>query len=141
MGSAPRAWTVMNGVFAALFVVGAAVQVNDPDPLPWMAVYGLAAAACVAAGLRRGHRALPALVALGAVAWAATLAPRVVGRVEFLSMFGAFEMESVAIEEAREMYGLLLVAGWMVVLALRRTSPGAGAGERPGPSGREEPPG
>jgi hypothetical protein len=43
-------------------------------------------------------------------------------------MFGAFEMESAAIEESREMYGLLLVAGWMAVLTLRARRRGQGQG-------------
>ena len=53
------------------------------------------------------------------VAWAATLAPRVVGRVPFSDMFGAFEMKDVGIEESREMYGLLIIAAWMALIALR----------------------
>jgi hypothetical protein len=44
--------------------------------------------------------------------------PRVVGHVPFREMFGAFEMRTVGIEESREMYGLLIIAAWMAVLAL-----------------------
>jgi lysylphosphatidylglycerol synthetase-like protein (DUF2156 family) len=102
-----------------LFTLGAAVQVNDPDPARWIAVYALAAAACLLSLLRRLPWTLPALLCAVAVAWAATLAPRVVGRVPFREMFGAFEMRTVGIEESREMYGLLIIAAWMVVLALR----------------------
>jgi hypothetical protein len=102
-----------------LFTLGAAVQVNDPDPVPWIAVYALAAAAYLLSLLRRQQWALPALLCAVALGWAATLAPRVVGRVPFGEMFGAFEMRSVGIEESREMYGLLIIAAWMAVLALR----------------------
>jgi len=102
-----------------LFTLGAVVQVNDPDPARWIAVYALAAAACLLSLLRRLHWALPALLCAVVLAWAATLAPRVVGRVPFREMFGAFEMRSVGIEESREMYGLLIIAAWMAVLALR----------------------
>ena len=108
-----------------LFTLGAVVQVNDPDPLRWIAVYALAAAACLLSLLRRLHWALPALLGAVALAWAATLAPRVVGRVPFRDMFGALEMRSVDIEESREMYGLLIIAAWMAVLALRRRGPRA----------------
>jgi hypothetical protein len=103
--------------------LGAAVQVNDPDPLRWIAVYALAAAVCLLSLLRRVHWTLPALLCAIALAWAATLAPRVVGRVPFGDMFGAFEMRSVGIEESREMYGLLIIAAWMAVLALRALIP------------------
>ena len=102
-----------------LFTLGAVVQLNDPDPVRWFAVYALAAAACLLSLLRRAPRALPALLGAVALAWAATLAPRVVGRVPFREMFGAFEMRTAGIEESREMYGLLIIAAWMAVLALR----------------------
>jgi hypothetical protein len=69
--------------------------------------------------LRRMHWTLPAILAAVALVWAAILAPRVVGRVPFRDMFGAFEMRNVGIEESREMYGLLIIATWMAVLALR----------------------
>src|SRR5689334_12508586 len=42
-------WKVLNGFLAAMFVVFAAVQVNDPDPGLWILVYGSIAVACVAA--------------------------------------------------------------------------------------------
>ena len=108
-----------------LFTLGAVVQVNDPDPVRWIAMYALAAAACLLSLLRRVHWTLPALLSAVALAWALTLAPRVVGRVPFREMFGAFEMRSVGIEESREMYGLLIIAAWMAVLALRRRGPRA----------------
>ena len=102
-----------------LFAFGAAVQFNDPDPARWIAVYALAAAACLLSLLHRLHWAFPALLGLMTLAWSATLAPRVLGRVPFGDMFGAFEMKNVGIEESREMYGLLIIAAWMAVLTLR----------------------
>ncbi len=102
-----------------LFALGAAVQLNDPDPVRWFAVYALAAAACLLSLLRRGHWALPALLCAVALVWAATLAPGVAGRVPFADMFGAFEMKNIGIEESREMYGLLIIAAWMAGLAVR----------------------
>lgn len=107
-----------NGVMAALFVFAAAVQYNDPDPLRWMAIYLAAAAACVLAILHRLPRWLPVVVGLAALAWAATLAPHVVGNVGWGEMVEAWEMKDVRIEEGREMYGLLIVAAWMTVLAV-----------------------
>ena len=107
-----------------LFTFGAVVQVNDPDPARWIAVYALAAAACLLSLLRRMHWTLPALLCAVSLVWAATLAPRVVGRVPFREMFGAFEMRTIGIEESREMYGLLIIAAWMAVLALRSRAAG-----------------
>lgn len=112
-------WFAANGLMVLMFAFSAVVQANDPDPFRWMLLYGVAAGVCLAA-FRRGLRWwVPALVGVIALVWSATIAPRVVGRVAFLDMFEEFEMKNVAIEESREMYGLLLVALWMAVLTVR----------------------
>ena len=108
---------------AALFLFAAAVQYNDPDPLRWMATYGLAALACVLSLARRLPRLAPVVVGLGAVAWAGTLAPGVVGRVSVGELFQSYSMLSETVEEAREMGGLLIVAVWMGLLALVGSTP------------------
>lgn len=110
-------WRIADGVFLLLFAFSVVVQVNDPDPLPWIAIYSAAALACMVSG--QLHWSFPAGVGIVALAWAVTIAPRVIGNVPFLSMFEEFEMKNIGIEESREMYGLLLVAGWMAVLAHR----------------------
>ena len=114
-----RGWRAADALMLLLFTLGAVVQVNDPDPARWIAVYALAAVACLLSLLRRLPWAFPGLLCVAALAWAATLAPRVVGRVPFREMFGAFEMRNVGVEESREMYGLLIIAAWMAVLAVR----------------------
>ena len=114
-----RGWRAADAVMLLLFTFGAAVQLNDPDPVRWIAVYALAAAACLLSLLRRLHWTLPAILGVGTLVWAATLAPHVIGRVPFGDMFGAFEMRNVGIEKSREMYGLLIIAAWMTVLGLR----------------------
>jgi hypothetical protein len=114
---------ILHGVFAALFLFGAVVQYNDPDPLRWMLIYLAAATACVLAAMRRLPVALPAMVALVALVWAVTLAPGVLGAVEPGELVGAWEMKDARIEVGREMYGLLIIAVWMVltvVTELRR---------------------
>ena len=108
---------VVNALMAALFALAAAVQWNDPDPVPWMAVYA-AACACslLAACGRPPHRAVPAALAAIAIAWAVAIGVRVSGG-SYLHMFDAWEMKTPAVEEAREATGLVLVAGWMLVVA------------------------
>lgn len=115
----PLGWRIADATFFVMFAFGVVVQINDPDPLRWVVVYGLAAAGCI--GSLRGSLRPFLPIAVGALSllWALSLAPRVLGRVPFADMFGAFEMKNVGIEESREMYGLLLIAGWMAVLAWR----------------------
>lgn len=114
-----RVWKVADVVLLLAFLFSIVVQFNDPDPLIWVAIYGLAAVACVLRLLGRGHWGFPAGVGAVAVLWAVTLAPHVLGRVPFLDMFAAFEMKDLGVEESREMYGLLIIAVWMGVLAWR----------------------
>lgn len=110
---------IANTIFAALFVFGAVVQFNDPDPLPWILIYLAGAGACVWA-VRRPESPLPALiVAVVCVVWAAVLSPHVFGQSSFGEMFEAWEMKDERVEYSREMYGLALIGGWMIVNAIR----------------------
>jgi hypothetical protein len=59
-----------------------------------------------------------ALLALGCLVWAATIGPDVLGQIPFGDMFGAWEMRNLGIERSREMYGLLIIAAWMIAIAL-----------------------
>jgi hypothetical protein len=135
MSPASPGWRAADALMLLLFTFGAVVQVNDPDPARWIAVYALAAATCLLSLLRRVHWTLPVVVGAVALLWAATLAPRVVGRVPFREMFGAFEMRTAGIEESREMYGLLIIAVWMAVLALRARWATVRAGSTGSPQG------
>jgi hypothetical protein len=111
-------WTMANAIMALMFAASVIVQINDPDPIAWMLVYGGAA---LISGLEVARRARPipaAAVGLAALMWAATIPQRVVGTVPFADMFGGFEMKNQGIEESREMYGLLLIAIWMAAVAV-----------------------
>jgi hypothetical protein len=113
------AWLVLDTLFLLMFAFSVVVQFNDPDPWRWAAMYGAATFACALTLAHRQRWWFPVVVGLVALAWAATLAPRVLGNVPFLSMFEAFEMKDAGVEESREMYGLLMIAGWMAVLGHR----------------------
>lgn len=106
--------------FGALFLVGAGVQWNDPDPLVWIVGYLLGAGLSFhAAGGGRAFAA-NAIAALAFVGWFATLAATVPGAPE--EAFTSFEMRDTSHEEPREAVGLLLLAGWSAVLAVRARS-------------------
>jgi hypothetical protein len=95
------------------------VQYNDPDPLFWMGIYGIAAIICIFASLGRLNWGLSALIALAAFGWALMLAPQVIGKVSFGELFGSMYMKSLVVEQAREMGGLLIVTVWMTVLTIK----------------------
>jgi hypothetical protein len=114
---------VATGLMGILFLFAVAVQYNDPDPLRWMAIYGLAALACGLSLANRLRRVMPALIGVGALAWAGTLAPGAVGRASLGELFQSYAMVSETVEEAREMGGLLIVVAWMGLLALVGSRP------------------
>jgi phosphatidylserine synthase len=114
--------TIFRGVSAvmtALLALGVLVQYNDPDPIQWMAIYG---AACVLSALVVARRRVPiwAIAAVGIVAvlWGALIGQGAFGRSHFAEMFESWEMKAPAVEEAREAWGLMIIAAWMAVLAI-----------------------
>lgn len=112
-------WRTLDAVFALLFAIAVVVQFNDPDPLKWVLIHAAAAWASLLSALGRVTRLLPLAVAAAALLWAAMIVPRVVGQVPFGDMFADWEMQNAGVEESREMYGLLLIALWMSVVAMR----------------------
>jgi hypothetical protein len=117
-----RGRTVFDGInllWAALFLVSAALQLNDPDPLRWILIYASAASACLVHRVAPRAWLPPAIVGLAALTWAGLDAPRVLPGLRFGDLFRSMKAETPSIEESRELLGLLIVAGWMAVLVLR----------------------
>jgi hypothetical protein len=108
-----RAFRLLAASMCGLFLLSAAVQLNDPDPWLWIPLYGVAAAL---AGLGAAGRlplapnaaALALFVGLFAL-WAPSLPA---ARRE---AFAHWRMRSAGDEEAREAGGLALCALWSVL--------------------------
>lgn len=109
----------LNVVMTLIFLTSVLVQYNDPDALPWMAVYGSAAAACIAFAMGRLRWFHAAVVGLVSLLWAAAMAPLFWGHVALDDLFGTLDMKTQAVERAREFGGLVIVCIWMTILALR----------------------
>lgn len=107
----------IDGLMTGLFLLAVAVQWNDPDPLVWMAGYGVAAGLSAAAARGRLPVLANALAALGFTLWFAALAPALRGAPS--EAFTSFHMRAASHEEPREAIGLLLCAGWTGFLAWR----------------------
>ncbi len=122
---------IANGLMAALFLFAAALQYNDEDMLRWIAIY-LAAAACCLAALRGKLKGwVPVGVAVISVVWSAIYASRGAAGMPVGEMFAEWEMKNQQIVEEREMFGLLIVAGWMIVLAVSaRRKPAKAGGQQ-----------
>lgn len=105
-------------LLALLLALAALVQVNDPDPARWMALYASASVSCLLWQRRRGW-ILAAVVFVVASLWAARLALQMPAWVSGGEMFGPMEMQGGTVELAREFWGLVLVSTLMLVLAWR----------------------
>ncbi len=106
-------------VMALVFALCIAVQLNDPDAVPWIAVYAAALILCVTGAAGAPLRWQAAVVATFAFVWGLTLSPAVPvyfdedTRTTFYMHTGD-DVE----EEARECGGLMIVTAWsLVVLA------------------------
>ena len=106
------------GTMGVLLVFAAVVQYNDPDPYAWLVLYLAAAGVSFAAVWFPDLWKIPAVVAVGAFIWAATLVPTVT-QTSFPDLFQSWEMMSREMEEGREFLGLLSVASWTTYLVHR----------------------
>lgn len=110
---------ILNLAMAGVFLFGAIVQINDPDPGLWALVYLAAAVACFLAINRPSDFRLPAAVGAVAILWSVLIALQASGWAPFLELFAEWEMRDEVVEETRETYGLLIIAAWMAVLTVR----------------------
>lgn len=108
--SAGRAFRAAAALMTAVFALCVTVQWNDPDPLYWMGLYGIALALAAQAAFGR----LPLVPNVAALALFAVLAARALplllaGREEAFTRWRMLASED---EVAREAGGLLLCALW-----------------------------
>ena len=113
---ASRLWTAANVLMLLMFVFSTVVQFNDPDAPVWIAVYAAAAVLSAIEIRRRTPVWAPIALLVIALVWSGYIGQRVHG-IAFFSLFSQWEMKDVHVEEAREMYGLLIVAVWMAAIA------------------------
>lgn len=129
-----RLRSVFLALLALYFLFAAAVQYNDPDPLHWMALYGLSAASCflVLFGkhwpwlfwLMLGMSLSEILIALdGFFQWLSLGAQNLIS--------SPMSQDRPWIEQSREFLGALIsavVAGWLIKISPGSANP---AGEMP----------
>jgi hypothetical protein len=122
MRPVPRWFVAICWTLAVLFALSVGLQVNDPDPIRWMALYG---AAGLAVGTLPARRALSlACFAIGlfAAGWAAYLSQQVFGVIKVSDLWLKMSEKGGAVEVGREAGGLAIVAvGLLACGAFRAT--------------------
>ena len=101
------------GVFAILFLISAVLQYNDPDPLLWIAIYGMATLVTLGFVFNKVSYIVPALFGLLCVIGFFLIFP------EKFEGFAIGKGDIKNIEEAREAFGLLIISMVMFIFALR----------------------
>lgn len=108
----PAKWCLL--ACAGLWLLAAAVQLNDRDPTGWIAVYTSAAAVLLwVVRAPRAHHVAAGL-ALGTGSWGLALGPQLILEVPMDQFLGRLAMQSEQVELARESWGLLLLTANLV---------------------------
>lgn len=131
-----KAPIIAHAIMGALFAFSALLQLNDPDPARWVALYAGAAALAVLAATGRypsWRRPVALAVAVIALVWAVAVALGSPVLPPLTALVGDWEMHGAGIEERRETLGLLIVSFHAAWVAL---PPGhkSGSEARPTPS-------
>lgn len=100
-------------LFAALFVLGAIVQYNDPDSLIWIIIYVIAAVISLLFSLNKLKAVVPLLVGTACFVGFMYLYP-----TDFQG-FGLNDGDIKIVEEGREAFGLLIIALVMFFYTVR----------------------
>ena len=110
---------LVNLLLALMFVVFAFLQINDPDPVIWILIYGAMAVVCILAAFKVYSKIALAIMLLGLVAYSFVF---IDGVMEWFAqpdksvLFDdVMKMEYPYIEESREFLGLLICAVVLIV--------------------------
>jgi hypothetical protein len=102
----------LNFSLAVMFLVFASLQLNDPDPITWILIYGSMAALCVLAAFDRYVRWLMIVQIICYVFYAILLLPGLrlwLGSSDRSLLFDDLaKMQHLYIEESREFLGLMI---------------------------------
>ena len=102
---------VLDYIFVAMLVVTTALQFNDPDPVYWVAVYGLGAVVPLLNSFGRHSQFLAALtigMILSGMIYAAPGFFDYLQSGDFGSITGSMDGPARYVEPAREFLGLLI---------------------------------
>lgn len=103
---------VINLLLAVMFIAFAFVQINDPDPLVWIFIYGSLAVICVMAAFRYYPRIFMLVLLIGLIAYSFLFFD---GLMEWFALENKSllfddlaKMQHPYIEESREFLGLMI---------------------------------
>lgn len=105
---------ITNFLLSGMFFLFAFVQLNDPDPILWVAIYSYAAILCLLAGFGKFYKILLISGIVISLVWSMTLAESIFIAFKNYgvgSLFSFSMIKDAEVEEARESLGLVIVFG------------------------------
>ncbi|HPF90755.1 MAG: transmembrane 220 family protein [Flavobacteriales bacterium] len=104
-----------------VFVAFAAMNLNDPDPIPWILAYLAVAMLYGLSAFGRADRRVSGWFAVALAVWMLTMAPGVISwvRAGMPSIAATMQAEEPHIEVMREFLGLLIAVLALVALTWR----------------------
>jgi hypothetical protein len=110
---------VVNLLLAIMFLGFAFLQLNDPDPIHWILIYGAMAVVCIMAAFGRYYKIPMIVLAVLYIGYSIVFIPGVkewMAQEDRSALFDdVAKMEHLYIEESREFLGLMIC---VAVLAL-----------------------
>ena len=104
---------VVGWIFVVLFSISTLLQYNDPDAFLWVVIYGSATLVTLGFLFKKLPYYVPLILGLLAIVGFIYLFP------EKFQGFGIGDGDVKNIEEAREAFGLLIIAIVMLVIGVR----------------------
>jgi Ca2+/Na+ antiporter len=111
-------WRIVSALMTGFFGWAAVMQLNDPDPERWFALYGGAALVALCSALARPLPRAAALLAVIALAWGAAIVPELIGHWRPSDLGASMSAARPEVEYGRELGGLLILAVYCVLSAL-----------------------
>ena len=105
-------WRAFSAAAAVFFGWAAAMQLNDPDPARWFALYAGAALVAGASAVNKPSVLAGRLVGAIAVIWAAAIVPELWGRWGVRDLGATMSGGRPEVEYGREFVGLLIVGAY-----------------------------
>ncbi len=110
MKPVPRWFVAVCWSLAVLFAISVGLQVNDPDPVRWMLIYGVAGIAIGLLPARREVSLVALAIGLIGAGWSAYLTSQVVHVIKLSDLWLKMSEKGGAVEVGREAGGLAIVA-------------------------------
>lgn len=110
MKPVPRWFVAVCWALATLFAISVGLQVNDPDPVRWMLIYGVAGIAIGVLPARRELSLVALAIGLFGAGWSAYLTSQVVHVIAFSDLWLKMSEYGGAVEVGREAGGLAIIA-------------------------------